>query len=339
MLTAILTSSLAFAFAKLLQQDSLGNLNGFFGYNPVLHGVVSVGFLPYFYPSIDINEPKFWLFIIITTFISVYTTSALANLFRYLGQHPVPCFTLPFNLLQFMLIFCLLHNSMPSKILSNHLIEAPETKTGKYEELPILEVIIPGKNDSVLHDPFHIDETLEKNLEKRMNHGRRNVEKENIDQRNRNRIWLRSVDDASLNNSLNVTENPISNQTHLNWGKIFAGTIVSLSQVYALNNIPGSVLMYLALVIYSPTTALFSYLGALLGTLIGVHFALDPEEIYNGVWGYNGLLCAGGLAGFGYVLTVQSAVLAFSAVIFSTVLQHFMTPMFIYVSMRKATTE
>lgn len=335
MLTAVLLSSLAFLFAKLLQQDYLGNLNGFFSYNPVLHAVVSVGFLPQIYDSISITEPKFWLFLIMTTFISVYATSALANLFRYLGQHPIPCLTLPFTVLQFLLIFCLLNNSMPSKILSNHLIEAPVLTTPKYDAAPVFELAIPGKNETQqlsLHETFQIDHAFEKNRRKRKSHGRRNIVKEHIDPKDRNRIWLRSVTDPSLNNSSNETESFPSNETHLNWGKIFSGTIVSLSQVYGLNNIPGSVLMYLALVIYSPTTALFSYLGSLLGTLIGVHFASEPEDIYNGLWGYNGLLCAAGLAGFGFVLTVHSAILALTSVVFSTVLQHFMTPLFLYVS-------
>lgn len=335
MLTAILLSSLGFLFAKLLQQDYLGNLNGFFSYNSVLHAVVSVSLLPQLYDSISIAEPKFWLFLIMTTFISVYVTSALANLLRYLGQHPVPCLTLPFNVLQFMLIFCLLNNSMPSKILSNHLIEAPVAKTPKYDDFPIFELGIPGKNETQplnVHETFQLDEAFEKNRRKRKSYGRRNATKESIDRKGRNRIWVRSVTDATFNNSLSEEESLPSNKTHLNWGKIFSGTIVSLSQVYGLNNIPGSVLMYLALVIYSPTTALFSYLGSLLGTLIGVHFASDPEEIYNGIWGYNGLLCAAGLGGYGFVLTVHSMILALTSVVFSTVLQHFMTPLFLYLN-------
>lgn len=69
-----------------------------------------------------------------------------------------------------------------------------------------------------------------------------------------------------------------------------------------------------------------------MGTLLGVLFANSNLEIYDGVWGYNALLCAACLGGFCFVLNVQSTVLAFSSVIFTTALQHFIHPVFIKVS-------
>lgn len=125
LLAGIYTSTLSFIIALLFRQDSHAIFNGGYGFNPVLHGVVSVGALPSIYPEIQVFPPKFWLFLLITTVMSVYATSAFNNLFKHINQYPIPCFSLPFNLLQFMLIYCLLHNTMPDGILSDHLLTAP----------------------------------------------------------------------------------------------------------------------------------------------------------------------------------------------------------------------
>lgn len=326
-LSGLMTSSLAFVFAMLLQQDPTANLNGLFGYNPVLHGVVSVGLLPYFY-NIDISEPKFWLFLIFTTFLSVYVTSASFNFFQYLGRFPVHCFTLPFNLLQFLLIFSLLHNSIPSKILSNHLIEAPGMNLTKPSE-PLMPVLPPTNSTLIVNLRESLENVVENNRRKRKSHGRKNPNKE-TERKGRDRIWTRSVQEVEIKE--NITLEEITNRTdHLNWGKVFSGTIVAASQVYGLNHIPCAVLIYLAILIYSPTTAAFSYVGSILGTLTGTFFAVSPQDVYEGIWGYNGLLCAASLGGFGFVLTLQSAILTLTAVLFSTGLQHFLAPLFVQV--------
>lgn len=109
------------------------------------------------------------------------------------------------------------------------------------------------------------------------------------------------------------------------------------NQVYGLDNVLCAVLMYLALFIYSPTMTGFAYAGSLLGTLLGVLFANSHQEIYDGVWGYNALLCAACLGGFCFVLNVQSTILALSSVIFTTALQHIIRPLFINVSIKLLT--
>lgn len=320
MFAALLTSSLAFLFAKILQQDILGNLNGFFGYNAVLHAVVSVGYLPTLYESIDLDEPRFWLFLIFVTLISVYFTSAFANLFRYLWHYPIPCFTIPFNVLQYVLIFCLLNNSIPPRILSSHLLEPRFKYEGNQSE-----VAIASTNENSTVNLSYVELS---SLQRR--HAREKVE--DLEESEIDQNWSPTDFDRETETSTQKTVKNFSNGTHLNWGETFSGTIIALSQVYGLKDIPCSILMFLALIVYSPTTALFCYIGSFFGTLVGIFLSSDFEKVYNGIWGYNGLLCGGALAGFGFVLTAQSAFLALIAVLFCTVFQHFITPLFDTVS-------
>ncbi|KAK6617605.1 hypothetical protein RUM44_005193 [Polyplax serrata] len=284
MFSALLMSSLAFIFAKLIQQDILGNLNGFFSYNAVLHAVVSVGYVPTVYSTVSVSEPKFWLF-----------------LFMYI------------------LIFCLLNNTIPPRILSSHLLDPPIKWSGNHSELA----------DQIKNESFMINSTLS-SPDLNGSRQRRDVDGENYLEAllDNEQKWTSTDDNIEIKLPEEEQIGDFSNATHLHWGEFFSGTIMALSQVYGLNDIPCSVLMFLALVVYSPTTALFSYAGSFVGTLLGVFLTSDYEKVYNGTWGYNGLLSSGALAGFGFVLTPQSAFLAFIAVLFCTVFQHFITPLF-----------
>jgi urea transporter len=52
--------------------------------------------------------------------------------------------------------------------------------------------------------------------------------------------------------------------------QVFSGVVLSMSQVYGINHAPAAVLMYLAVVIYSPIMAAFAVLGATVATLTGM---------------------------------------------------------------------
>ncbi|KAL0271763.1 UNVERIFIED_CONTAM: hypothetical protein PYX00_008758 [Menopon gallinae] len=311
-LAAVLCSTLSFLFALILKQDSLGNLNGFFGYNAVLLGTCTAGLLPRLYDSVSVDEPKFWLFLIFTTFVSVYVTSALANLFRYLGQHPIPCFLLPFNFLQYILIFCLLNNSVPPTVLSEHLLRAP----GRAD-------LVPSASPPSERYPPNAERTGEGLLPSRDELSR----SADLANGTPSVVSELPLDEDRIPGNVSA-DTSANGQIVWNWGRVFSGTIVSASRVYGLDHVPASAFILLALMFYSPITTLFCYTGSVIATLLGTAFAARPEEVYDGLWGYNGFLCGGALAGFGFVLTVHSALLTFGAVLFSTVLQHCLTPMF-----------
>lgn len=62
---------------------------------------------------------------------------------------------------------------------------------------------------------------------------------------------------------------------------------------------------------------LFSYL-----VHVGIALSEAPyAEVYDGVWGFNGMLSAGALGGFCYVVTWQSTLTTLACVVFTTVLQ------------------
>jgi hypothetical protein len=51
--------------------------------------------------------------------------------------------------------------------------------------------------------------------------------------------------------------------------QVFSGVVLSMSQVYGIRHAPAAILMYLAVLIYSPIMAAFAVLGATIGTLTG----------------------------------------------------------------------
>ena len=68
--------------------------------------------------------------------------------------------------------------------------------------------------------------------------------------------------------------------------------MLSMGQVYAVNNMLGSCLMMLAVGLYSPRLLCLAMIGATMGCLVPLIF-LPPtlhHQIYQGLWGYNPLL-------------------------------------------------
>ena len=56
---------------------------------------------------------------------------------------------------------------------------------------------------------------------------------------------------------------------HVNWLMVGRGILVSMAQVYAINDIPASILMYIGVMFCSPLLFLVSVVGATLGSLAG----------------------------------------------------------------------
>lgn len=51
--------------------------------------------------------------------------------------------------------------------------------------------------------------------------------------------------------------------------KVFRGIVTSASQVFSVDNVAVGSVIYLAILIYSPATAAFSFTGAFIGTISG----------------------------------------------------------------------
>ncbi|XP_066993717.2 uncharacterized protein [Anabrus simplex] len=121
---------------------------------------------------------------------------------------------------------------------------------------------------------------------------------------------------------------------HADWGQVFTGILLSMTQVFGACNAPAAALMYLGVLIFSPTTGLMCLLGATLSTLTGLLFCPPPyTDVYQGVWGFNGLLCAAAMSGFCFVLTPQSVALGLTCALFATCLQNVLNILFSAVPM------
>ncbi|KAH0555097.1 hypothetical protein KQX54_015217 [Cotesia glomerata] len=158
-----------------------------------------------------------------------------------------------------------------------------------------------------------------------------------------------------VDNVLNITKEEIytRNETNLNWGLVFRGTVVSASQVYGVDNVAASSIIYLALLIYSPVSAIFSVFGSLIGSLIGKNIlskiilrislrkmimkkkhilALGLGEpykaIYSGLWGYNSFLTSAAFGGLFVTLNQQTVPLTLASVTFTVAVQYILQKMF-----------
>ncbi|XP_014608899.1 PREDICTED: urea transporter 2-like [Polistes canadensis] len=123
------------------------------------------------------------------------------------------------------------------------------------------------------------------------------------------------TDDASFITA-NVTD------VNVDWGMIFRGMVVSSSQVFGVDNIAAGATIYLAVLVYSPTTAGFSFAGVFIGTLTGLEFRVPHNEVFSGLWGFNSFLTGAALGGNLFVLNVQTAVATLVAIVYTVILQY-----------------
>lgn len=74
--------------------------------------------------------------------------------------------------------------------------------------------------------------------------------------------------------------------------RMMEGTILSMGQVFAIPGLTPSIIMWVAVILYSPLLALFSLLGATIGSSLPLLLldAGDYETVYSGLWGYSCLL-------------------------------------------------
>lgn len=108
----------------------------------------------------------------------------------------------------------------------------------------------------------------------------------------------------------------------LDWGMIFRGVVTSASQVYAVDDVAVGAVVYLAILIYSPITTVFSLAGALITSLLGLQLNVQYELIYSGVWGFNGILTGAALGGHFLIINQYSCLATIVAIAFTAILQY-----------------
>ena len=100
------------------------------------------------------------------------------------------------------------------------------------------------------------------------------------------------LEEDSDNTTISISLTATVTDASISWVGVGRGILVSMGQVYAVNNVKASVLMNLAVALSSPLLFLLSTLGAAIGCLLPLAFLppSDYQQIYDGIWGYNALL-------------------------------------------------
>ena len=75
---------------------------------------------------------------------------------------------------------------------------------------------------------------------------------------------------SHLDASISIKSNNTS--TDIDWIRVVEGMVVSMGQVYAVGGLPTSIIMWVAVALYSPLLAILSALGALIGTFLPLLF-------------------------------------------------------------------
>ncbi|KAJ8665404.1 hypothetical protein QAD02_007066, partial [Eretmocerus hayati] len=135
-----------------------------------------------------------------------------------------------------------------------------------------------------------------------------------------------SLDNATAVSAADLAHFAAENATlgvgSLDWGIIARASVASASQLFVVDSVPLGAIVYLGVLIYSPITCLFGFLGALGGSLVGLQVGAPHDLISIGLWGYNGYLVGASVGGCFFILNAQVAAAACVAIVLSTFLQH-----------------
>ncbi|KAL2738548.1 urea transporter 2-like isoform X3 [Vespula maculifrons] len=121
-----------------------------------------------------------------------------------------------------------------------------------------------------------------------------------------------ATSDARTGDASFIAENVTD--VNVDWGMVFRGMVVSSSQLFSVDNVVAGAVIYLAVLIYSPTTAGFSFAGLELGA--------PHNEVFTGLWGFNCFLTGTALGGNLFVINVQTVAATLVAIVYTLVLQY-----------------
>ncbi|KAK4022681.1 hypothetical protein OUZ56_008134 [Daphnia magna] len=128
---------------------------------------------------------------------------------------------------------------------------------------------------------------------------------------------------ASNNDSLIVLNAtvPVITELELDWIMVLRGSLVSMGQVYAVESIVCSIIMYMGITMFSPMLSIALYGGSLLASVCALGLTDNYGAIYSGLWGYNSALTAGAIAVTFYIPTLLSVFNAAMAIVFTAAAQ------------------
>eukprot|EP00093_Oithona_nana_P013120 13120.XXX_98632_94413_1 [CDS] Oithona nana genome sequencing. len=106
------------------------------------------------------------------------------------------------------------------------------------------------------------------------------------------------VEDHQENTTEDTFNSTLPEMEDINWCQVGRGIAVSMGQVYAINDVPASSIMNLAVFLASPLLFIMSTIGAVLGSLAGVLIlpTENLQEVYDGIWGYNAVIATASIS-------------------------------------------
>ncbi|KAK2588593.1 hypothetical protein KPH14_006365 [Odynerus spinipes] len=140
------------------------------------------------------------------------------------------------------------------------------------------------------------------------------------------RVMDNATSDARTDDASFIAANVAD--VNVDWGMVFRGMVVSTSQLFCVDNVATGAVIYLAVLVYSPATAAFSFLGVFIGTLTGLGLGVPHNEVFTGLWGYNCFLTGAALGGTFFVLNIQTAAATLVAIVYTVALQYVLRILF-----------
>ncbi|OXA55896.1 urea transporter 2 isoform X2 [Folsomia candida] len=283
-LATTLAASTAIITAIIFRQDYAHINAGLTTYNAVLIGsVTSALWFPLY--KIEINF-LIWAFIVLGAALSVFVNTAMSNFLSSFKQ-PLPSLTFPFNIVALLLFTCLMPTPFP--IVPNTSLN--DTRTPGVAMELVARPVDPPMNNSLV----------------RTTRGAEAADPTIV-----------------IPTDADIAKIYVPNDKDLHWGSTLLGMLLSMGQVYGVNNLIASMLMWMATLLYSPTLCMMSASGAILGTIFGLVFteAGSYGAVYDGLWGFNGILSAAAIGGFFFAFTLHSFASALANVIFTVLIQH-----------------
>ncbi|KAI9564338.1 hypothetical protein GHT06_008076 [Daphnia sinensis] len=110
-------------------------------------------------------------------------------------------------------------------------------------------------------------------------------------------------------------------ELELDWIMVLRGSLVSMGQVYAVESITCSIIMYMGITMFSPMLSIALFGGSLLASICALGLTDNYGAIYSGLWGYNSALTAGAIAVTFYIPTLLSVFNAAVAIVFTAAAQ------------------
>ncbi|XP_060789939.1 urea transporter 2 [Neoarius graeffei] len=100
------------------------------------------------------------------------------------------------------------------------------------------------------------------------------------------------------------------NSTNLNIPQLMQGALLGVGQVYACDALGSSIVILVAVLLYSPVLAFHALLGSSLGVLAGLSVAVQHDALYTGLASFNGTLGCMAFGGLLFTLSWRTHIFA-----------------------------